>query len=149
MIKKYKIMEITDFNFSQPIQIRWNDLDALGHVNNAVYVTYFEVARGYFMLSACPGWNWRKDMFLIANVQVDYKKELLLTSQDVRVHMKSSQLGNKSFVLEYVITSKNGEERIVHAVGSSTQIMFDMTTKSTIEIPDWVRESLSKHDNLK
>ena len=141
-------MDLKDFNFSIPIQVRWNDLDALGHVNNAIYITYFEIARGYYMLKACPDWNWRKDMFLIANVNVDYKKELLLLSEDVRVHMKTSELGNKSFVLEYAITSKKGEDRIVHAVGSTTQIMFDMVTKSTIEIPDWVRQSLIEYDSV-
>ena len=141
-------MDLNTFNFSLPIQIRWNDLDALGHVNNAVYVTYFEVARGYFMLEAAPGWNWKKDMFLIASVKVDYRKELLLTSQDVRVYIKVANLGNKSFELHYAIASQKGEERVIHATGSTTQVMFDLVEKKSIEIPDWVRTSLEKHDNL-
>lgn len=141
-------MELEKFNFSHPIQMRWNDLDALGHVNNALYVTYFEIGRGHFMLTACPEWNWQKDMFLIANVHVDFQKEMLLTAQDPCVNIRTSKLGGKSFVLEYAITSRKGEQTIVHATGSTTQIMFDMKTRSTIEIPDWVRESLSGFDKL-
>ena len=141
-------MNLSDFQFSLPIQIRWNDLDPLGHVNNAVFVTYFEIARGHYMLTSCPEWNWKKDMFLIANIQVDYRKELLLTSDDVRVHVKATQLGGKSFVLNYIISSKKGEERVIHASGTTTQIMFDMATKSTIEIPEWVRKSLIEFDNI-
>ena len=141
-------MDLKDFNFDIPIQLRWNDLDALGHVNNAVYISYIEVARGYFMPTACAGWNWKKDMFLIGSVQMDYRKELLLLDEDVRVHVKTKQLGGKSFVLSYAISSKKGVERVVHATGSTTQVMFDMASKSTIEIPDWVRESLTKFDNL-
>lgn len=141
-------MEFENYNFSLPIQMRWNDLDALGHVNNAVFITYFEIARGYFMTKACPKWNWMQDMFLIANVNADFKKELLLTADDPRVYMKTIKIGSKSFVLEYAITSKKEDKIVLHASGTTTQIMFDMKTRSTIEIPNWVREGLTEFDNL-
>ncbi|PZP41532.1 MAG: thioesterase, partial [Pseudopedobacter saltans] len=112
------------------------------------YVTYFEVARGYFMVTACPDWNWEKDMFLIGNVNVDYKKELRLLDSNPKVWMRTSKIGTKSFVLEYVITSEKKGETIVHATGTTAQIMFDMKTRSTIEIPDWARKSLSEFDHL-
>ncbi len=141
-------MDIGKFNFTLPIQVRWSDLDPLGHVNNAVFVTYFEIVRGHFMLHACPGWDWKKDMFLIANVTANFHKELMLTATAPQANIRTSKIGNKSFVLEYAITSKNGDDTIVHATGSTTQIMFDMKTRSTIEIPDWVRESLRAFDGL-
>lgn len=128
--------------------MRWSDLDPLGHVNNSIYVTYFEIARGQFMLNACPQWDWRKDMFLIANVNADFKKELLLTAKDPKVSVRTAQIGSKSFVLEYEISSQVGEERIVHATGTTTQIMFDTQSKTTIEIPEWVRRSLTEFDQL-
>ena len=141
-------MELNQFNFNAPLQLRWNDLDALGHVNNAVFITYFEVARGYFMLKACPKWNWHKDMFLIANANIDYRKELLLTAEAPRVYVRTSKIGSKSFVLEYAVVSGKDGERVVHATGTTTQIMFDMKAKTTIEVPDWAREALSQFDNL-
>jgi acyl-CoA thioester hydrolase len=141
-------MKLEPFNFSLPLQIRWSDLDPLGHVNNAVYVTYFEIVRGHFMLHACPGWDWQKDMFLIGNVTVNFLKELKLTPDITTVHVRTSKIGNKSFVLDYAITSQKGEERLVHATGHTTQIMFDMKTRATIEIPDWVREALAAFDGL-
>lgn len=141
-------MSTENFNYSLPLQMRWNDLDALGHVNNGIYVTYFEIARGGFMMAACPDWNWTKDMFLIANVNVDFKKELLLTAINPQVSVKTSKIGSKSFVLEYVITSEKNGETVVHATGTTTQIMFDMKTRTTIEIPDWVRRSLTDFDQV-
>ena len=141
-------MQLENFHFSLPIQIRWSDLDPLGHVNNAVYVTYFEIVRGHFMLHACPGWDWQRDMFLIGNVTVNFLKELKLTPDVTVVHIRTSKIGNKSFVLDYAITSKKGEEVIVHAMGHTTQIMFDLKTRSTIEIPDWVRQALAAFDGL-
>lgn len=136
-------MNIDQFNFSQPIQMRWNDLDPLGHLNNSLHVTYFEIARGRFMINACPKWDWTKDMFLIGNVNVNFHKEMLLTSTKPIVYVRTSKLGTKSFELEYAVVSDKENETIVHATGTTTQIMFDMKTRSTMEIPDWVRESLS------
>lgn len=141
-------MELDQFNFSLPIQVRWNDLDALGHVNNAVFVTYFEIARGRFMLEACPGWDWSKDMFLVANVHVDFRRELLLTADEPRVMVKTSKIGTKSFVLEYAIVSNPGEELVIYATGTTTQVMFDMKSRQTVEVPEWVRASLMAFDKL-
>ncbi|MCD8528454.1 MAG: thioesterase family protein [Chitinophagales bacterium] len=102
---------LSHFHFKFPLQMRWNDLDALGHVNNAIFVTYFEVARGMYMPTACKNWDWTKDMFLIGNIQADFHKELLLTAQQAEVWMRTAKMGTKSFVLEYAIVSqKNGEK---------------------------------------
>ncbi|MCB0537190.1 MAG: thioesterase family protein [Chitinophagales bacterium] len=139
-------MNLEKIKFSCPIQMRWNDMDALGHVNNATFVTYFEVARGLFMPTVCKGWDWQKDMFLLANVNVNFVKELRLDAQNVKVLMRTGKIGNKSFELEYAITSIKNDKTILHATGNTTQIMFDMKTRTTIEIPSWVRESLANFD---
>lgn len=123
--------------------MRWNDLDSLGHVNNAIYVTYFEAARATYTAQACPKWDWTKNMFLIGNVTVNFMREMLLTAKNPQVLMKTKEIGNKSFTIEYVIVSEKNNEQIVHAQGSITQIMFDMKTRTTIEIEDWIREGLS------
>ncbi len=140
--------ELEGFKFNKELQLRWNDMDGLGHVNNAIFITYFETARGHYMLEACPGWDWQKHMFLIANVNVDFRKELLLNAQKPTVWMRTSKMGKKSFVLEYVITSEKKGEQIIHASGSTTQIMFDMHNRQTIEIEDWIRTTLSKYEGL-
>jgi acyl-CoA thioester hydrolase len=138
--------ELKDFKFKKELQLRWNDMDALGHVNNAIFITYFETARGHYMLEACPGWDWHKHMFLIANVNVDFRKELLLNAQKPTVWMRTSRMGKKSFVLEYVITSEKKGEQIIHASGTTTQIMFDMRQRKTVEIEAWTKESLTTYE---
>lgn len=124
--------------------MRWNDLDSLGHVNNAIYVTYFEAARATYMAMACPSWDWTKNMFLIGNVEVNFKREMLLTAKNPQVLMKTKEIGNKSFVIEYIIVSEKNNEQVIHAQGTTTQIMFDMITRTTIEIEDWIKEGLTK-----
>ena len=136
-----------NFTHQEGIQIRWNDLDPLGHVNNAVFVTYFEIARGTYMLNASPKWNWKVDMFLIGNINVNYLKELTLYSVNPIVSVRTKKMGTKSFVLEYRVSSTNlAGENIVHAIGESTQIMFDMKNKKTIEIQDWLKEHLTSYE---
>ena len=134
--------DLSNFRFHFPIQLRWHDLDALGHVNNAVFITYFEVARGHYMPTACPSWDWHKHMFLIANVEVHFRKELLLLAKNPTVHMRTAHLGNKSFVLEYILTSEKDGETIIHCDGKTTQVMIDLQTRKTKPIDDWVRQSL-------
>jgi acyl-CoA thioester hydrolase len=139
--------DLAHFKFKLPLQLRWADLDALGHVNNAIFITYFEVARGHYMLQACPGWDWHKHMFLIGNVEAHFKKELLLTALNPLVYMRTAKIGTKSFVLEYAVVSEKDGETVIHATGSTTQIMFDMKTRTTIEVADWVRENLDIFEN--
>ena len=141
-------IDLAQYNFSHPIQVRWKDLDALGHVNNAVFITYFELARGHYMPTACPGWDWHKHMFLIANVHVNFRKEVRLTTPETYVHMRTTKIGTKSFELEYVLTSKQNGGDVIHAHGTTIQIMFDMKDRKTISVADWVRKALSDYDNL-
>jgi acyl-CoA thioester hydrolase len=137
---------LSAFHFHFPLQLRWHDLDALGHVNNAVFVTYFEVARGHYMPTACPGWDWHKHMFLIAHVEVHFRKELLLLAQKPTVHIRTAHIGTKSFVLEYVISSIKEGETVIHCEGKTTQVMFDMQTRKTKPIDDWVQQSLQAYE---
>ena len=136
-------MDLEKFSFKEKIQVRWNDLDPLGHVNNAIYVTYFEIARGIYMLNASAKWDWKKNMFLIGNVNVNFIKELTLFDIAPSVLMRTKKIGNKSFVLEYVVVSNNlnGEQQI-HATGETTQIIFDMKNKKTIKVQDWLKENI-------
>ena len=68
---------LKDFRFELPIQMRWNDLDPLGHVNNAIFITYFEFGRSQYMLKASSIWDWTKNMFLIGDVQAAFHKEAM------------------------------------------------------------------------
>ena len=135
------------FQYSTEVQVRWTDLDPLNHVNNSIYIQYFEFVRGLYMLKASPTWDWQKDMFLIASVHCDYLKELKIGEPNTKAHVRTSRLGGKSFDLEYAITTqKPGQPITVHAVGKTVQVMFDTKTRTTIAIPDWVKEEILSYE---
>ena len=130
------------FSFELPLQLRWNDCDPLGHVNNAAYITYFEIGRSLFMLKLSERWDWNKDMFLIANVNCNFLQELKLDVKQPKVHCRVSKMGGKSFDIEYLVSSGSGDSTKLHAVGTTTQVMFDMKTRSTVEIPEWLKNDI-------
>uniref|UniRef100_UPI0040497773 acyl-CoA thioesterase n=1 Tax=Flavobacterium sp. TaxID=239 RepID=UPI0040497773 len=137
----------SDFKFSMPLSVRWNDLDPLNHVNNVYYFEYFQIGRGYYMPTACPKWDWTKNMFVIAHIECDYFKELKLTANQPTIKIRTSKLGTKSFDLEYLITSLDKDNNeIVHAKGKSTQVLIDMTIGKSVEISDWLREAITNFE---
>lgn len=141
-------VQISDFKFSMPLHLRWNDLDPLNHINNVYYFDYFQTARGYYMPTASQKWDWEKHMFVIAHIECSFMKEIKLTTNKPTIKVRTLSLGNKSFDLQYIITSinKDGEE-IIHAVGKSTQVLFDAETRKTSALPDWLREDIEHYEH--
>ena len=138
-----KEFELSDYRFFIPLHLRWNDLDPLGHVNNVIYIDYFQIGRGEYMTTASKTWDWFQHMFVIANISCDYLKEMRLGVKEPRIGVRVSTIGTKSFVIEYVIVSE-GKNRvpIIHATGSSTQVLIDVKAGKSIEVPEWLREEL-------
>lgn len=99
------------------------------------------------MNQASKTWDWFKHMFVIANISCNYIKEIKLDVRHPRIGVRISKMGVKSFEIEYAIVSE-GENRdlILHAIGTSTQVMIDIKEKKTIEIPTWLREEVSVYE---
>lgn len=141
--------DLSNFKFSMPVPIRWNDMDALGHINNVLYFEYFQIARGEYMNTASKSWDWTKHMFVIAHIECDYFKEINPFTKDPVIKTRVSGISNKSFDMEYAIvsTGKDGEQ-VLHAIGKNVNVYIDMTTKKSETIPDWLREELSHFEGL-
>ncbi|MFM7497261.1 MAG: acyl-CoA thioesterase [Bacteroidota bacterium] len=92
---------VLPFEFYSPVHLRWADIDALQHVNNAVYLNYFEQARiDYFRALGC--WDWTKVGMILARTEVDYLRPLLIRDK-AWVLTRTVHLGSKSFTMDYLI----------------------------------------------
>ena len=91
------------------IQIRFADIDSLGHVNNANYLTYMESARiKYFVEVVGEKVDWTKNGIILAKATIDFKAPVELADQEVTVYTWCSNMGTKSFELSYsIVNSKN------------------------------------------
>jgi acyl-CoA thioester hydrolase len=77
------------------IEIRWRDMDAFGHVNNAVFLTYLEECRDEFMASALEGVSDVND-FVLARVAIDYRRPLTQDDDVITVRCRLESLGRSS-----------------------------------------------------
>lgn len=122
------------------IQIRYVDLDSLGHVNNANYLSYFEIARVYYFEELLgKDWDWVHDGFILAKTEVEFLRSLKLKDNPF-VTITTENIGNKSFVLSYEI--QVGDE--LCARGDSTLVCYNAATNETISIPPVMKEALLK-----
>ena len=80
------------------ISIRFADMDIMGHVNNANYLTYMESARiKYFNDVIGDKINWTKNGFILARAVVDFKAPVHLMDEELIIYIKCSKICNKRF----------------------------------------------------
>ena len=122
------------------IQVRLTDIDILGHVNNAIYLSYFEMTRiHYFNLLVGPNWDWMENGVVLVHNEVQYIQPIFLADTP-EIQMFCNKIGNKSFTLSYEVYV-NGQ---LKTTGSSTLVSFNSNQQKSIEIPALMREALQK-----
>jgi len=139
------IYRMTDdlFRFSTTLEVRWRDLDALGHVNNVVYFTYLEQARIHYLrgLGVVPP-DPAGISFILAEASCQFKSPLGL-GERVTVWIRVSELRNSSFIFEYRV---EGEDGRLAATARSVQVCYDYQNQRPIPIPDEWREVIVAYE---
>ena len=119
------------------LQTRFNDYDSKGHVNNAVYLTYFEVARTRAWLEAVRG---SPDApFIVAEATVRYLRPAMI-GIPLDIEVATTEVRNKAWVWRYRIIDAR-DEGIV-AEGQTVQVMYDYDAHTSVAIPPEVRAGL-------
>jgi acyl-CoA thioester hydrolase len=118
-----------------PIEVRFRDLDAMGHVNNAVYVTYFEHGRAAVFRDLFGVRSVSDIDFIVARMEVDYRRPVLL-SDPVLLQLRLAEVGRTSFAVEYRLLA-SGE---LAAEGRSVQVFYDFEKGVKKPVPPGFRE---------
>lgn len=118
--------------FSQAIDVRFSDLDALGHVNHAVFISYLEHARTQWWRGHLGERSFLEEGFLLARVEIDYRKPILL-GEAVRVDLRCAQVGTTSFALAYQVVRER--DAVVLAEAQTVQVMMDFATQRPRPVP--------------
>lgn len=122
-----------------PLRPRFRDTDAMGHVNNAVYVTYLEVARQEYWRALTENSNYRVVPFILAHVTIDFRSEALM-HETLELCIRCSYVGGKSFGFDYAIREQQSGRIVVEA--NTVQVFYDYTAKRTIPCPEELRARL-------
>lgn len=132
--------KILPFPYETQIEVIFRDLDALGHVNNAVYFTYMETARTRFFMELFGIQQPNELAVIVAETGCVYKSPAFF-GERLTVGLAVSRIGHKSFNLVYQITAEDG--RLV-ATGHSAMVMYDYAGARTIPVPAETRERLAE-----
>ena len=135
---------LSDYKYKAPIAIRFSDIDAAGHVNNAIYLTYFEVARfSYF--KEIIHWGLRENGIIVGRSEVNYLKPLTL-EDEIMCYVRTTRIGNSSFDVMHVIVkiTPHGEE--ICTTGKTVCISYDYSAAKSVPIPAKERQRLIEYD---
>lgn len=129
-----------------PIQIRFNDIDRLDHVNNACYLSFFELGRVHYFKEVFDKIiDWSTQGFILARTEIDHLKPIFLYDE-VYCYTRVIKMGNKSLTFENLIVKKEKDVLIECAKGIGVLVAMDYIKRETIEIPHEWKKSISEFE---
>jgi acyl-CoA thioester hydrolase len=141
-----------DFAHAHPVDVRLADTDAMGHVNNASYLTYVEIARVayYEQVVGKPlplGAHGADEGMILAEIRMTYRSPAFY-GETLTVETRVERIGRTSFGMAHRITApetRYGHARLV-AVADSTLVSYDYIAEAPIPVPDEWRAAMSRHE---
>lgn len=131
---------LATYPFVTAVDVRFRDLDGMGHVNHAVYLTYFEAARlGYYAALTGRTTIEQIDMILV-EVAASYHAPAAF-GERLEVGARVSRIGTKSFDMEYLIVRPADGRRI--ASGRSVQVIYDYAAGRSAAVSDEFRAQVA------
>ena len=127
-----------------PIQIRFNDIDIMAHVNNSVYQNFFDLARTYYFEEVFQKKiNWKKQALVLAKITIEYINPIFL-EEKIEVLTKVHTLGNKS--LQMVQKIINTETNEVKAQNDAVLVAIGVEENKPISLPNEWRLKIQKFE---
>lgn len=120
-----------------PYEVAWRDLDAMGHVNNAVFVSYLEIARTGYWLDLHGRSDARDIGFIVARIECDYRRELNL-GDAIEIAVRVGEMRHSSFDFLGEVR-KDGE---IVLTGKVTVVLFSWETRTKLAIPEELRQKI-------
>jgi acyl-CoA thioester hydrolase len=138
--------QIDNYKFKTNLEMRFADLDMMGHVNNAVYFTYMEIGRTKYWERAI-NWDWQTTGVVIGRASIDYILPIFLNDK-ISIYVRTSRIGNTSFDLEYLLVKNENGKEIICSKGKTVCIAFDYKSKTPIQIPDKEKNKMIDFEQL-
>lgn len=121
--------------------IRWGDMDAMGHVNNTIYLRYMETARIQLMGDSGFMTNPTGEGFVIANIFCNFIRQLEYPGE-VQIKSYVGAIGRSSFDMYHELL-RTDDSTTVYANGGATMVWVDFPNQKSLPMPDRLREWLN------
>ncbi len=129
-----------DYLHRTDIQIRFNDIDRLGHVYNGIFSHYFDLARmEYFREVFGKEPDWKKFAMVMASLNMDFKTPVY-PGEQISVLSKTELIGDKSLTMVQEVVSLPGFTTRVF--GRSVMVGYSPEEKVSVVIPDEIRKKI-------
>jgi len=136
--------KLSDYKYKTPIVIRFSDIDAVGHVNNAVYLTYFEDARIKYWREIVE-WDMSENGVIVGRSEVNYLKPIMF-HDEIECYVRTTRIGNSSFDIMHILVkiTPNGPE--ICTTGKTVCVSYNYNANKSIPIPAVERQKMIEYD---
>lgn len=131
--------ELESYRTTVEIPVRFRDTDAMGHVNNAVYLTYLEVGRETYWRERFGLVDYRKIDLILARVEIDFRSPATV-GETVFLGLRASAIGRRSFDFTYDGWTKDTQRHLFSA--RSVQVMYDYERGVSKDVSDEMRREI-------
>ena len=139
------LVAVPGFKLSVPIEVRFRDTDAMGHMNNAVYLTFLEVARAHYWKFLFGTKDYKDVGFILARAEVDYRSPAFC-GETLLVGIRTEKLGESSFIMRYQIRERD-HGRLVADAGT-VLVMYDYAAGRKTPIAKNIREAIQRFEGI-
>lgn len=140
------VNQIDSFKYKTNIETRFADFDMMGHVNNATYFTFMEIARTKYWKQAIQ-WDWKKTGVVIAQASLEYITPVFLEDK-ISMYVRTSRIGKSSFDLEYLLIKMENGKEIICSKGKTVCVAFDYEAKISTPIPEEEKNKMMIFEQL-
>jgi len=124
--------------FEHQVSVRWRDVDALGHVNHAVFLTYLEEGRDAFYVQALG----RDPHYVLARAEVDWRAEVRYADRRLRVRIEVERVGTTSLTTREAVVTPAG---VTAAEARVVTVLWDAAARKPVPFADGERARLAAH----
>lgn len=126
--------------FTYLAPLRFSDTDAMGHVNNARFLSYLEDGRVALLVKLGDGAPFAPGL-IVARIEIDYIRPVMLSKEPIKVEMWVSRIGGKSFTIDYDLTHEGN----LVAKAKSVIVAFDYATQTSRELNETEKAALAEY----
>lgn len=133
------------FHHVIPLQIRFNDVDKFGHVNNTVHFQFYDTAKTDYFSSVCHDVDWENVAIVVVKIEAEFVAQIKADNH-IAARTRVTRIGNKSFNLEQEVFDLDSQELKSRCV--SVMVLYDLKLHQTMVFPESWREDITKYDGI-
>jgi len=133
------------FRHVMPLQIRFNDIDKFGHVNNTIFFQFYDTAKTEYFASVCEGVDWERVAIVVVKIEAEFISQIKAGSH-IAARTRVVKIGHKSFHLEQDVIDTDTQE--IKCRCQSIMVLYDLVHQQAMLLPDEWRHAISSYDGL-